>query len=216
MREESIPDCNPFGKSEHRVIPPVFSVAERICIHFKFIITMANPANSADSTAKTNETVTSVEAIEVLDLPTPAQPVVSLPNGGVITGDDLDNISFQDIKQFPAKKRDGITPHTYANQDYYLFSYKGKNFTTRNKDFASNHSSGDLYSVTIGERVNGSATYFELVGYTTDTQHQRREQQRLRKATVDFQIKRLDSYDPKTAPVDADLMGSLLAGASAR
>jgi hypothetical protein len=184
-------------------------------LHFKFIKIMATSPNTADTTAKTNDVI-SADAIEVIDLPTPAQPVVGLPAGGVITEDDLDNISFQDIKQFPAKKRDGVTAHTYANQDYYLFSYKGKNFTTRNKDFANCHKEGDLFSVTLGERVSGSATYFELVGYTTETQHNRREQQRLRKATVDFQIKRLENYDHKTAAVDADLMGSLLAGASAR
>lgn len=177
---------------------------------------MANPANSADSTAKTNETVTSVEAIEVLDLPTPAQPVVALPAGGVIVGDDVDNISFQDIKQYPAKKRDGVTTHTYANQDYYLFSYKGKNFTTRNKDFANAHKAGDLYSVTLGERVNGSATYFEMVGYSTITQRRARRMFELEDQKVSFQIKQLENFDPKTAPVDADLMGSLLASASAR
>lgn len=176
---------------------------------------MANPANTADTTAKTNEVI-STDAIEVIDLPTPAQPVVTLPAGGVITGDDVDNISFQDIKQFPAKKRDGVTPHTYANQEYYLFSYKGKNFTTRNKDFASAHKSGDLYSVTLGERVNGSATYFEMVGYTTVTQRRARRMFELEDEKVSFHIKQLKDYDPKTASVDADLMGSLLAGASAR
>lgn len=170
---------------------------------------MANQANTADTTAKTNDVV-SVDAVEIINAPTPAQPVVALPAGGVIIGDDVDNISFQDIKQYPAKKKDGVTPHTFAGQDYFLFSYKGKNFTTRNKDFAAAHKAGDLYSVTLGERVDGSATYFELTGYTTVTQRRARRAFELVEARTDFQIKQLASFNPEAVTANEDLLAKLL------
>lgn len=170
---------------------------------------MANQATSADKTAQTNDVI-SVDAVEILDAPTPVQPIVALPAGGVIVGDDVDNISFQDIKQYPEKKKNGVDRHTFAGQDYYLFSYKGKNFTTRNKDFAAAHKAGDLYSVTLGERVNGSATYFELTGYTTVTQRRARRAFELVEARTDFQIKQLSSFNPESVAVNEDLLSKLL------
>ena len=165
--------------------------------------------NVKKSSAKANDVV-SVDAVEIINAPTPAQPVVALPAGGVIIGDDVDNISFQDIKQYPAKKKDGVTPHTFAGQEYYLFSYKGKNFTTRNKDFASAHKAGDLYSVTLGERVDGSATYFELTGYTTITQRRARRNFEIEEARSDFQIKQLQSFNHEAVTANEDLLSKLL------
>ena len=176
---------------------------------------MANEAKTADATAQTNANTTAnavinVVAEEVIDIPTPAQRVVSLPSGGVITGDAIDNISFQDVKQYPAKKKDTVTPHTYANQDYFLFSYLGKNFTTRNKDFAEAHKAGDLYQVTLGERQQGDATYIELIGYQTNTQKRARRKFELEDSVVTFKIKQLSSFDPKTAPVAKEVVLDLL------
>lgn len=170
---------------------------------------MANQANGADTTAKTN--VISVEAIDVPQIEQQAQPVVTLPNGGVLMGEDLFLISAPTVRQYPDTKKNSTERHTFAGQDYYLFPVNGKVFTTRDKNFAGAHKSGDLYSVTIGERVVGSAVYFELLGYVTKTQKMAQIKFDDEVAISKARIKRLDAYDPK-ATVDADLMNSLLAG----
>ena len=170
---------------------------------------MANQANGADTTAKTN--VISVEAIEVPQIEQQAQPVVTLPNGGVLMGEDLFLISAPTVRQYPDTKKNSTERHTFAGQDYFLFPVNGKVFTTRDKNFAGAHKLGDLYSVTIGERVVGSAVYFELLGYVTKTQKMAQIKFDDEVAISKARIKRLDAYDPK-ATVDADLMNSLLAG----
>ena len=170
---------------------------------------MANQANGADTTAKTN--VISVEAIDVPQIEQQAQPVVTLPNGGVLMGEDLFLISAPTVRQYPDTKKNSTERHTFAGQDYFLFPVNGKVFTTRDKNFAGAHKSGDLYSVTIGERVVGSAVYFELLGYVTKTQKMAQIKFDDEVAISKARIKRLDAYDPK-ATVDADLMNSLLAG----
>lgn len=176
---------------------------------------MANPANTADTTAKTNDVI-SVDAVEIPQIEQQAQPFKALPNGGVLMGDNLFLISAPTVRQYPQYKKGSTDTHTFAGQDYFIFPINGKVFTTRDKDFASAHKTGNLYSVTLGERVVGSAVYLEMTGYITRTQ---------KKAQMDFDravkeseffIKRLDSFDPSKASVDADLMGSLLASASAR
>lgn len=173
---------------------------------------MANPANTADTTAKTNDVV-SVDAIEVPQIEAQAQPVTQLPNGGVLLGNDLYLISAPSVRQYPDTKKGSTERHTFAGQDYYLFPINGKVFTTRDKSFATAHKTGDLYSVTIGERVVGSAVYLEMTGYVTKTQKLAQMAFDKQVAVANYTIKRLESYDPKTAVVDADLMGSLLAGA---
>jgi hypothetical protein len=176
---------------------------------------MANPANTADTTAKTNEVI-SVEAIEIPQIEAQAQPAVALPNGGVLMGDDLYLISAPSVRQYPDTKKNSTDRHTFAGQEYFLFPVNGKVFTTRDHSFAQAHKTGDLYSVTIGERVVGSAVYLEMLGYVTKTQKLAQIAFDNQVAVSKYTIKRLESFDPKTAPVDADLMGSLLAGASAR
>lgn len=176
---------------------------------------MANPANTADTTAKTNEVI-SVEAVEIPQIEQQAQPVTQLPNGGVLLGNDLYLISAPTVRQYPDNKKGSTERHTFAGQDYYLFPINGKVFTTRDKNFASAHKTGDLYSVTIGERVVGSAVYLEMTGYITRTQKKAQMDFDKEVALSNFAIKRLDSFDPKTASVDADLMGSLLASAGVR
>lgn len=176
---------------------------------------MANEAKTADTTAQTNGVI-SVEAIEIPQIEQQAQPVTQLPNGGVLLGNDLYLISAPNVRQYPDNKKGSTDRHTFAGQEYYLFPINGKVFTTRDKSFAQAHKTGDLYSVTIGERVVGSAVYLEMTGYITKTQKLAQMDFDKQVAMNNFAIKRLDSFDPKTASVDADLMGSLLAGASAR
>lgn len=174
---------------------------------------MANEAKIADTTAKTNEEVISVDAVEIPQIEAAAQPVTQLPNGGVLMGNDLYLISAPSVRQYPDTKKGSTERHTFAGQEYYLFPVNGKVFTTRDKSFASAHKTGDLYSVTIGERIVGSAVYLELLNYATKTQKLAQIEFDKKMAVANYTIKRLDSYDPKTAVVDADLMGSLLAGA---
>lgn len=172
---------------------------------------MANPANTADTTAKTNDVI-SVDAVEIPQIEQQAQPVTQLPNGGVLIGDNLYAISAPTVRQYPATKKGSTDRHTFAGQDYYVFPVNGKVFTTRDKNFATAHLTGDLYSVTIGERVVGSAVYLEMTGYITKTQKLAQMNFDKQVAMNDFAIKRLDSFDPSKASVDADLMSSLLAG----
>jgi len=171
-------------------------------------------AQTAETTAETN--VITVEATEIPQIEQQAQPVVQLPNGGVLMGDNLYLISAPNVRQYPPTKKGSTDKHTFAGQDYYLFPIKGKVFTTRDKNFASAHKTGDLYSVTIGERVVGSAVYLEMTGYITKTQKLAQMEFDKQIEINNFAIKRLQSFDPKNSSVDADLMGSLLAGASAR
>lgn len=176
---------------------------------------MANPANTADTTAKTNDVI-SVDAVEIPQIEQQAQPFKALPNNGVLMEDNLFLISAPTVRQYPATKKGSTERHTFAGQDYFIFPINGKVFTTRDKDFASAHKMGDLYSVTIGERVVGSAVYLEMTGYITKTQKLAQMNFDKQVAMNDFAIKRLESFDPSKASVDADLMGSLLASASAR
>jgi len=183
---------------------------------------MGVKSENAEKTAQTNvitaeaTDVITAETTEIPQIEQQAQPVVQLPNGGVLLGNDLYLISAPNVRQYPDNKKGSTDRHTFAGQDYYLFPINGKVFTTRDKNFASAHKTGDLYSVTIGERVVGSAVYLEMTGYITKTQKLAQMDFDKQVAMNNFAIKRLDSFDPKTSSVDADLMGSLLAGASVR
>lgn len=171
---------------------------------------MANPANGADTTAKTNEVI-SVEATEVPQIEVQAQPVTQLPNGGVLMANDLFLIGAPNVRQYPANKKGSTEPHTFANQDYYLFPINGKVFTTRDKHFAEAHKLGNLYSVTIGERVVGSAVYLEMTNYVTKTQKMAQVDFDNKIAMSNFRIKQLESFDPSKSQADANLVNSLLA-----
>ncbi len=100
---------------------------------------MANPATSADKTAQTNEEIISVETTEVPQIEAQAQPVTQLPNGGVLLGNSLFLIGAPSVRQYPATKKGSTDPHTFANQDYYLFPINGKVFTTSDRYFADAH-----------------------------------------------------------------------------
>ena len=172
---------------------------------------MANPANSADKTAQTNEEIISVEATEVPQIEAQAQPVTQLPNNGVLMDNNLFLIGAPSVRQYPATKKGSTEPHTFANQDYYLFPINGKVFTTRDKDFAVAHKTGNLYSVTIGERVVGSAVYFEMTNYATKTQKLAQMEFDNKVAMSNFRIKQLEAFDPSKSQADANLVNSLLA-----
>lgn len=173
---------------------------------------MANPATSADKTAQTNEEIISVEATEIPQIEAQAQPVVQLPNGGVLMGNDLFLIGAPSVRQYPATKKGSTLPHTFANQDYYLFPLNGKVFTTRDKSFAEAHKTGNLYSVTMGERIEGQVTYLELVNYATKTQKLAQIEFDSKVAMSNFRIKQLEAFDPSKSQADANLVNSLLAG----
>ena len=173
---------------------------------------MANPANSADKTAQTNEEIISVEATEIPQIEVQAQPVTQLPNNGVLLGNNLFLIGAPSVRQYPATKKGSTDPHTFANQDYYLFPINGKVFTTRDRNFAEAHKMGNLYSVTIGERVVGSAVYLEMTNYVTKTQKMAQVDFDNKVAISDFRIKQLQAFDPEKSQADANLVNSLLAG----
>jgi len=172
--------------------------------------------NAKKSSANANDEIISVEATEVPQIEVQAQPFTALPNNGNLMGNDLFLIGAPSVRQYPATKKGSTDPHTFANQDYYIFPINGKVFTTRDKSFTEAHKLGNLYSVTLGERVVGSAVYLEMTNYVTKTQKLAQIDFDKQVAMNNFAIKRLDSFDPSKASVDADLMGSLLAGASAR
>ncbi len=169
--------------------------------------------NAKKSSANANDEIISVEATEVPQIEVQAQPVTQLPNNGVLLGNNLFLIGAPSVRQYPEYKKGSTEKHTFANQDYYIFPINGKVFTTRDKNFAEAHKMGNLYSVTIGERVVGSAVYLEMTNYVTKTQKLAQAEFDQKIAMSDFAIKRLQDYDPSKSQADANLVNSLLAGA---
>lgn len=169
--------------------------------------------NAKKSSANANDEIISVEATEIPQIEVQAQPVTQLPNNGVLMGNDLFLIGAPSVRQYPATKKGSTLPHTFANQDYYLFPINGKVFTTRDKNFAEAHKTGNLYSVTIGERVEGAMTYLEMTNYATKTQKLAQIEFDSKVAMSNFRIKQLEAYDPSKSQADANLVNSLLAGA---
>ncbi len=168
--------------------------------------------NAKKSSANANDEIISVEATEVPQIEAQARPFTPLPNNGVLLDDDVFLIGAPDVKQYPEFKKGTTTKHTYAFQDYYLFPINGKVFTTRDKNFAEAHKMGNLYSVTLGERVVGTQIYLELMNYITRTQKDAQRRFKAEGAKMDFAIKQLEAYDPSKSQADANLVNSLLAG----
>lgn len=124
---------------------------------------------------------------------------------------DVLGIYFQDIKNYPLIKKDG-TPHTYAGNVYFLCSYKGTNFTTRDVRFKDAIIARDLDNV-LFQRVGKN---IEMKGYNTLSEirsfndSKRAEQISIAKtnATVK-QLARMSDVDYKSASISADLLQEL-------
>lgn len=104
----------------------------------------------------------------------PTQPVQQPANQQqvkVLKGDDVDLVFYQDTLQYPEFKKGTQEKHRYANQDYFILSFNGINFTTRNRQFITdlrNGNCGEIHLLLSKEMANGTLTdRVKLSGYIT-------------------------------------------------
>ena len=180
-------------------------------------------ALQAEATAKTNakktaEAVITVDAQEVPDAVVAVTSDNALPSGGVFRGKAIAKLKVQTrTRQYPEFKRDGVTPHTFANQTYWLVNYLDRVFTTNDEKFIKAREIGDLYEVTLKERKDGLAVYLDLVDYTTNSEMEAFEQNEARREALNdaraMSKKRLElvnSLSTAHAPTNDLLMSRLL------
>jgi hypothetical protein len=180
-------------------------------------------ALQAEATARTNakKTANAVITVEAEEIPDAVVAVTSnnaLPAGGVFRGTQIAKLKVQTrTRQYPAFKPDNITPHTFANQTYWLVNYLDRVFTTNDEKFIKAREIGDLYEVTLKERSVGTNVYLDLVDYTTNSEMDAFEQNEARREALNdaraMSKKRLElvnSLSTAHAPTNDLLMNKLL------
>jgi hypothetical protein len=181
---------------------------------------MANEAKIAEATAQTNAVIT-VNAQEIPEV-VAVTSSNALPAGGVFRGVAITKLKVQSrTRQYPPFKRDGVTPHTFANQTYWLVNYLDRVFTTNDEKFIKAREIGDLAEVTLKERADGTAVYLDLVSYTTNSELDAFEENEMRRelrnidlanarAMSDKRIDMIKSLSLTHAPTNDSLMSKLL------
>jgi hypothetical protein len=86
-----------------------------------------------------------------------------------LTDDDVLEIDFISTEKYKEKKADGKTDNKLSGKEYHRFRYANKIFTTRDDNFKTALSKGDIYKVTLEEVKEGDAIYLELVSFITYT-----------------------------------------------
>jgi hypothetical protein len=181
---------------------------------------MANEAKIAEATAQTNAVIT-VNAQEIPDV-VAITSNNSLPAGGVFRGTQIAKLKVQTrTRKYPEFKPDGVTPHTFAGETYWLVNYLDRVFTTNDAKFIKAREIGDLAEVTLKERTSGTAVYLELVDYTTDSELDAFEENAKRRELRQIEMedaralskKRLDmisNLSLANGPANESLMSKLL------
>ena len=82
-----------------------------------------------------------------------------------LTEDDVLEIDFISTEKYKDKLADGKTDNKLAGKEYHRYRYNGKIFTTRDENFVKAMLIGDVFKVTLGEVVDGDATYLEFVSF---------------------------------------------------
>jgi hypothetical protein len=180
-------------------------------------------ALQAEATARTNakKTANAVITVDAEEIPDAVVAVTSnnaLPAGGVFRGTQIAKLKVQTrTRKYDKFKPDGITPHTFAGETYWLVNYLDRVFTTNDEKFIKAREIGDLYEVTLKERSVGNAVYLDLVDYTTNSEMDAFEQNEARREALSdaraMSKKRLDlinSLSTAHAPTNDLLMSKLL------
>jgi hypothetical protein len=166
----------------------------------------------------TNEEVTTVEtSLNIIESDT----TEVLDNDQfIVRNEDIASSFYCDGSEllYPEYKKDGVTKSKLAGKSYWIITFNGKAFTTRDRRFVEALAINDLYSV----KMKKDGDYLSLVNFTPasaklnhqnlmnqigNSEDERRERQAISLKRISY----INSINLKDVVPDEDLVKSLMA-----
>lgn len=163
------------------------------------------------------ETIDIVETAQVIESDTTTEVLDS--DQFIVRNEDIASSFYCDGSEllYPEFKKDGVTKNKLAGKSYWIVTFNGKAFTTRDRRFIEALAINDLYAV----KMKKDGDYLSLVNYTlasaklnhqtlmnqiANAEDERRERQAISLKRISY----INSINLKDVVPDEDLVKSLM------